>query len=218
VGVGVLVAWNLLGWLMAGEFAVRWEALMEGRFLGRIVYEEDAAGHFATTEPHKLETFLDESPAFAWPALILRLLGMSIVVPLFEELFIRSLMLRGLHRARTTGIGLVQMAQDIPVIGDWVSGTALGEQAEQHPPVFGRQFLQTPLGQLSVFGVCASTFVFTISHIMRDWPGCIACGLAYCFLLAATRHKGLGPVVWAHGITNALLWAYTLGTGDWQFM
>jgi len=25
-------------------------------------------------------------------------------------------------------------------------------------------------------------------------------------------------VIWAHCITNALLWAYTVWTGDWQFL
>jgi hypothetical protein len=40
----------------------------------------------------------------------------------------------------------------------------------------------------------------------------------YCLVLAATRARGLGPVVWTHGITNAALWAYTLYTDDWRFL
>jgi len=86
------------------------------------------------------------------------------------------------------------------------------------PLMFTREFNRTPFGVLSVFGVIASTFVFMLSHFPRDWPGIWVCGVAYCLLLAATRHKGLGPVVWAHGITNALLWVYTLNTGNWQFL
>ena len=44
------------------------------------------------------------------------------------------------------------------------------------------------------------------------------CALAYCLLLSVTRAKGLGPVCWAHGITNALLWGYTVYYGNWQFL
>jgi hypothetical protein len=32
------------------------------------------------------------------------------------------------------------------------------------------------------------------------------------------RQMGLGPVIWAHGLTNAALWGYTLYTGDWRFL
>jgi len=219
VGVGVLVAWILLGWTMAGEFSQRWTALVqEGRWLGRIEYPRDGAPYFATTEVHFLATMRDESPGFYWASNILRLLGMSIVVPLFEELFVRSLILRSMSRRRQTGIGLLQVLTDMPLIGDWLTSTKRGQEAAEHPPVFGAEFDVNKLGVLTGFGVFASTLVFTLSHGMRDWPGCVVCGVAYCVLLAATRHKGLGPVAWAHGITNALLWWYTLGTEDWQFL
>lgn len=220
VGVIVFAAWILLGWLMAGEFSLRWEALMQGEPLARIDYEalDRDVPPLATTEAHRLETMLETSPAIGWATLILRLLGMSIVVPLFEELFIRSLMLRSLHTWRLTKIGLGQIAQDMPALGDWIDSSERGDRLNRYPPIFSRQFLATPLGRLSLFGVFASTFIFTLSHGIRDWPGCVVCGVAYCLILAATRHKGLGPVCWAHGITNALLWVYTVQAGDWQFL
>lgn len=221
VGVGVLIAWILVGWAMAGEFGMRWDALVErGEFLGRIDYTalNREAPWLAVEEPHRLETMLKTSKDIAWTTLILRLLGMSLVVPLFEELFIRSLMLRSLHTWRLTKIGLMQLAQDMPAVGDWIDGSSKADKIDRYPPIFGRQFLATPLGQLSVFGVAASTFIFTVNHAVRDYPGCILCGIAYCLILAATRRRGLGPVCWAHGITNALLWWYTIATGDWQFL
>ena len=46
----------------------------------------------------------------------------------------------------------------------------------------------------------------------------VVCGVAYCLLLMVTRKKGLGPVIWAHGITNALLWVYTIQTDVWRFL
>jgi len=198
-------------------------------------------------------------PQLGWTAMILRLLGMSIVVPLFEELFIRSLLLRAFHRFRDTAAGLVQIACDLPLVGDWLTATSLGERASRRDAVFTRQFLETPLGKLSVCGVVGSTLVFTLSHSVRDWPACVLCGLAYCYVVwftnrpgryrpssghapnaesshaadpaesadrsaqpaarpAAIPGLGLGPVVWAHGVTNAMLWLYTLLSDDWRFL
>lgn len=194
VGVFVAGAWIWLGQWMVDTYPAR----------------------FADQQPYNF--FEQMGTTVGWAAFSLRLAGMAIVVPLFEELFIRSLILRSLHRFKTTAIGTVQIIQDLPLLGEWVMHTSLGHRADRHPPVFGPQFLRTPLGALSVFGVTASTLVFTAHHTTRDWPGCVVCAVAYCLLLAATRHKGLGPTCWAHGITNALLWGYTLYTGDWQFL
>ena len=161
--------------------------------------------------------------AVGWVAMGLRLIGMSVVVPLCEELCMRSLLLRSLHRPRETAMGMAQLMEDIPVIGDWLVTTRFGDHASKLPSVFRTEFMRTPLGKLSVFGVFTSTLIFAIHHLPADWAGCVACGVAYCLLLAATKRHGLGPVIWAHGITNALLWAYTvymysIGTPDWQFL
>ncbi|MCC7409126.1 MAG: CPBP family intramembrane metalloprotease [Phycisphaeraceae bacterium] len=209
-GVIVFIAWVLLGWLMAGEFHDRWTALLQGRLLGPLS-TVDAPVDFR--HPDQM------GPTIGWLALVLRLLGMSLVVPLFEELFIRSLCLRSFHSLRTTAIGVLHFLMDLPLLGDWLMQTSLGERAGRHDPVLGRAFTQTPLGDLSLFGVIASTLVFMSAHIPRDWPAVWVCGIAYCLLLRATAQKHrLGPVIWAHAITNALLWLYTLTTADWQFL
>jgi hypothetical protein len=74
--------------------------------------------------------------------------------------------------------------------------------------------------------VAASTAVFMLVHGLRDWPAVIVCGITYCLLVGYTnnsrRRLGLGPVIWAHGITNGALWAYTVYMhlnqgGDWRF-
>jgi len=220
VGVFVAVAWIALGWAMAGEFDVRWSALVRGEPVGMIDYPDDAVPRFATdaTELRPFWHDAEMGPALGTAAFVLRLLGMSLIVPIFEELFIRSLMLRSLSDPRQTWIGLQQVFADIPGIGDWFMRTDAGARAIAHDPPFTRMFLATPLGKLTAFGVIASTFVFMLSHLMRDWPGIWVCGVAYCLLLAATANRGLGPVIWAHGLTNALLWAYTAWTGDWQFL
>ncbi len=215
VGVFVLVAWVVLGWMMAGEFSQRWQALMDGQLLGSLS-PKAAEADFRLPQ--------NMGYTMGWTALILRLAGMSIVVPMFEEMFIRSLMLRGLSDRRRTWIGLQQLFCDLPVIGEWFIHTKAGERASRHPAVFSPMFVETPLGKLTVFGVCASTLVFMFSHVFRDWPGVWVCGISYCLLLGYTTRngkdqaRGLGPVIWAHGITNALLWVYTIYSGDWQFL
>ncbi len=224
VGVGVFIAWVLLGWLTVGEFSQRWDALLAGEPIGLIHYgspplDKPALATNAADGPYDFRDPAMMGLAVGWTALVLRLLGMSIVVPLFEELFTRSLLLRSFHNPRRTAIGLLHFFLDLPVIGDWLVHTRLGRRADAHGAVFGPEFERTPLGALSVFAVAASTFVFMLNHTVRDWPGTIACGIAYCLLVGVTgRTKGLGPVVWAHGITNALLWAYVVATGDWQFL
>ncbi len=157
--------------------------------------------------------FFDEDqmgPIYGWLAMVLRLLGMSIAVPMFEELFNRSLLLRSLHRARPTGVGVLQALHDMPMIGDWLVTTKWGSQIGSQPPAFRAQFDSTSYGRLSVFGVLASTAVFVSVHHPRDWVACFLCGVIYCLVVGATRRHGLGPVIWTHGITNASLWGYTI--------
>lgn len=182
---------------------------------------------------HDFQRMRIEMPGLYYVSIVLRLLGMSLVVPMFEELFVRSLCLRALHSARKTGIGVLQVLHDMPLIGDWFMHTDWGKRAAGKEGMFMQQFHSTPLGKLSVFGVAASTFVFMVHHVPRDWLGCIACGVVWCWLLwytnrgalnpaaAAGKTKpalGLGPIVWSHGLTNAFLWAYTLWSDDWQFL
>jgi len=131
--------------------------------------------------------FFQHMPAgAAWASLGLRLAGMSVLVPLFEELFVRSLLLRSFHRYRRTAIGVIHFAQDLPVLGEWLVNTRLAERANRYEPVFGPEFLRTPLGALRVFGVTASTLVVSLHHRVADWPGAVVCGVAYCLLVWAT--------------------------------
>lgn len=196
VGVAVAVVWIWLGLWMVDQFPERFA-------------DSDKSGGM----------FQEMGLVVGWLAFSLRLLGMSILVPLFEEVFVRSLLLRAFSSFKATSIGVAQVIMDIPVIGEWLMHTSFGHRVDSQPTVlFGEQFKGTSLGVLTLFGVAVSTFLFTVHHALRDWPAAVICGIAYCLLLAATRHKGLGPVCWAHGITNCLLWIYTVKTNDWQFL
>lgn len=206
VGLGMTVAWVELGSSLVSWWPERFDYLKG--------------------QPHEMEEMRAVSPVLFWSSLIVRLFGMSLLVPLFEELFIRSAVLRGLHRFRPTMVGATQVLLDMPVIGEWLEETEMGRKAAAAPPQLTKQLIQTPVGHITVFAVFASTLVFALSHALRDWPGCFACGIAWCLLLWWTnrpalppeRRLGLGPVVWSHGICNATLWYYCVTTGDWQWL
>lgn len=219
-------------WIWLGLFSSQFDRVMlqegpatfTGNLIRWIADPCSISGYQAVKDVPK--SFFDELGVLAWPTLVLRLIGMSLLVPVFEELFDRSLILRSLHRLRPTAIGLLQAIQDLPVIGEWIAEWSYSHRAQRHGPIFAGEFERNELGRLSVVGVFFSTLVFMLSHGQRDWLGAVFCGLAFCFLLAWTnraslpvdKRLGLGPIIWAHGLTNALLWGYTLWTNDWQFL
>jgi membrane protease YdiL (CAAX protease family) len=210
-GVALVFAWVELGYLSI------W---LSGGTLGP---ERVATGEAA---PTMLEEMRAALPAVFAISMGLRLFGMSVVVSLFEELFTRSLLLRAFHRWRPSKVGLLQFLADLPVVGEQVERTEAGRAAMNAPPMFTKQLIETPVGAITAFSVAVSTLVFMLNHMPRDYLGCVACGVVWCWLVWYTnrskawrdRPLGLGPIIWSHGITNAGLWAWTLYTGDWQFL
>ena len=225
-GVVVWLLWRYRALLPELNLKFHWTAVPAGLFvlvmwivLGDAMmaaFPSMAGESFLYLDPGQMH------PALGWTSMVLRLVGMSLVVPLFEELWTRSLLLRSLHSPRQTAIGLVNLAQDMPILDDLIGDTKLARRAGRHHGVFARMFEQTPLGQLSWFGIAASTFVFMLAHVPRDWPGCVVCGVTYCLVVGYTNRgglrKGLGPAIWAHAITNAALWAYSIAFNDWHYL
>lgn len=214
--VFLTAAWIFLGWFFGGELPQRWEALMQGNWqLGALD---------AQAEPHYFQQMHADYPATYSVSILLRLMGMSLIVPFVEEIFNRSLCLRAMHSAKKTGIAILQVLHDLPSLGEVLMHKPAIRAAAQQEPMFTKQFNETALGNVSAFGVAASTFIFMLNHVPRDWAGCIVCGVLWCLMVWWTnregrKHKlGLGPVIWSHGLTNALLWWYTLASGDWQFL
>ena len=211
-GLGLTWAWIKLGMVMS-----EWQP-------GLFSYENLKVDHpFAKMAKDESEVGL----AIYYSSISLRLLGMSIVVPMFEELFTRSLCLRALHSPKKTWLGVKQLMHDMPIIGDRYMHTESGRKASLEEPAFTWQFEHTELGNVSLFAVVASTLVFIASHVPRDWPGCVACGVVWCAMIWWTNRKGLkkklglGPVIWSHGITNAALWAWSLyyvNEFGWQYL
>lgn len=172
----------------------------------------------ATEPPSFWQSLHAEQPGLFWLAAAAHLLAMCTAVPLVEETFNRSLLLRSLHRPGPTLTGILQFLIDMPLVGDVLRRTPWGKRAAAQGPVFGVQFEQTPLGALSPFGVFASTAMFMLVHQVRDWPGAIVCGVTWCLLLSRTRHLGLGPVIWSHALVNLLLWGHVIAWQRWHFL
>ncbi len=213
--------WIMLAWWMAGEFDLRWAALLAGNPEGRIPYEaiDREPGMFTWTAESFFAGFLQDHPVAAWSSLILRLIGMTVLVAIFEEVLFRSFLLRAFHRWRDTRLAVVQLASDLPIIGDMIIHTRAAKEAEQHRGVLRRAFENVPLGALSINALIVGAILWCLlSHIPRDWPGTVLCVLTFSAVLALTARRGLGPVIWAHALTNALLWAYVVWSHDWQFL
>ena len=232
-GVGLLFAWVYLGYF------TNWlsHQLMDVpgvNMVSNYLVPTDANDPLNKNPRH---TFIDNKDALGdawyWTTMSLRLVGMSLVVPLFEELWVRSAVLRGTFNPAKTKMAVLQVAQDLPLIGDRIANTEAARRAAQQPPMFTEQLRETRVGQITFFSIVISTIVFLLAHQQRDYLGCVACGVVWCWLVWYTNKPkkgetwddqpaggriGLGPIVWSHGITNATLWAWTLWTGDWQFL
>ena len=143
---------------------------------------------------------------------------MSLLVPFVEEVLMRSLLLRGLSNPIKSLKMVFLSLSDMPGIGDILLKTKLSKEIDKDPPIFEDEFNQTPLGTLTIFGILASTLFFAIGHAPRDYAGAFVCGITWCVLLRLTKSKGIGPIIWSHGIANAALVAYVLYYNDWQFL
>jgi len=109
-----------------------------------------------------------------WPITFFRLLGLAVVVPVAEELFWRSFLMRWVDR---------------------------------------QDFLRVTPASVSVRALLISSALFALEH--SQWLAGLIAGLVYGWIYM--RSGKLWVPVIAHAVTNALLGAYILATGDWRF-
>lgn len=125
----------------------------------------------------------------------LRLTAASLIVPVFEELFIRGYVLMVAlqwDQARRS-----QVAQPL--------ATALDQRCLSD---------ETP-GSWSLWAVIISTIAFALGHHVYEWPAT----LFYSALMVGLWiiRKDLLSCVVAHGVTNFVLALYVKTTGQWGF-
>jgi uncharacterized protein len=117
---------------------------------------------------------VDAQGELIWPLVAVRWAGAALLVPLMEELFWRSFLMRWLQSPR---------------------------------------FEALPPQRVGVKAVVLSTFVFMLAHTL--WLGAIVAGLAYAWLYVRTGK--LWVAVIAHAVTNGVLGAWVVLTGNWGF-
>ncbi|MGD2123285.1 MAG: CAAX prenyl protease-related protein [Gemmatimonadota bacterium] len=111
---------------------------------------------------------------FALGLVVTRLAGAAIVVPVMEELFWRSFVLRWLHNSR---------------------------------------FLTVAPNVIEIRPLLISSVLFATEHHL--WFAGLLAGLGYG--LVYKRSGNLWVPIFAHAVTNGLLGAYVLMTGEWGF-
>ncbi len=119
-------------------------------------------------------TGIDGEGRLHWPLIALRWIGAALMVPLMEELFWRSFLMRWIQNATF----------------DAVDPRRVGYKA-----------------------LALSTFVFMLAHTL--WLAAIVAGLAYAWLYRRTGK--LWVAVIAHAVTNGMLGAWVVATGNWVF-
>ena len=119
----------------------------------------------------------------------LRMAAATIIVPIFEEQFMRGFLLRfGTQWQATKSFDEAFDNQDV---------------RELEP------------GHMTLWGVALSTAIFTVGHAMIEWPAAIVYGLLMCFLLRWRRD--MTSVIVAHATTNLGLALYVSMTGSWGY-
>jgi CAAX prenyl protease-like protein len=116
----------------------------------------------------------DAAGGLDWPLIAVRIAGAALLVPVMEELFWRSFLMR------------------------WIQ-----------QPIFE----SVAPAQVGLRAVVLSTFVFVLAHTL--WLAAIVAGLAYAWLYIRTGK--LWAAVLAHAVTNGVLGAWVVATGNWQF-
>ncbi len=81
--------------------------------------------------------------------------------------------------------------------------------------VIREDFTQVPFGTFAWRSFLIVTAGFCLEHSPPDWPAAIVTGALYNFV--AYRTRSLSACVLTHAVTNALLGAYVLRTGQWGF-
>jgi membrane protease YdiL (CAAX protease family) len=154
-----------------------------------------AAGIVGTALWVAIKGLLYESGGEAWaPAAFWgRLVASSTVVPVFEELLFRGLLL----------LGAVQ----------WDEARRAGSKDPIGDALHDRSVLEVAPGAWTPAALAVSTLAFAAGHAPGEWPAAIAYGLLMAGLWIA--RKDLLSCVVAHGVTNLTLALWVRETSNW---
>ena len=141
--------------------------------------------------------FIDiKGEAWAGSDFFLRTFAAVLIVPVFEEFFIRGYILR---TALQWGINRKTMKKI----------SALNETLDNN------SIFDVKPGAWSVMAVAISSIAFTAGHLTVEWPA----AMAYSILISCLWiiRKDLLSCMVAHSVTNLTLAVYVYYTGNWGF-
>lgn len=144
-----------------------------------------------------LVPFIDLSgEPWDFSAFILRAVAASLIVPIFEEIFIRGYILRAALQ--------------------WDQNRKNKQIASPLGQMLDHDNIGTVLpGAWSVMAVGISSITFAAGHMLYEWPA----AMAYSLLISVLwiMRKDLLSCVVAHGVTNFTLAVYVYSSGNWGF-
>jgi uncharacterized protein len=139
--------------------------------------------------------FVDPFEGAEWSqtGFYLRLLSASLMVPVFEELFMRGYVLR--------------------VALQW-DRARKSNAKRPFDTAFDHECIDTVApGEWSTWAVIISTIAFTLGHHHAEWPAAVVYGILMAGLWIL--RKDLLSCIVAHGVTNFTLALYVKSTGQW---
>jgi CAAX protease family protein len=126
----------------------------------------------------------------------LRLFSATLIVPVFEEFFIRGYIFR------------VALQWDTNRKKDNIA-SPLNETLDNN------SINDVKPGAWSIMAIGISTLVFTAGHLLAEWPAAVAYSILVSLLWII--RKDLLSCMVAHGTTNLALALYVYSTGHWGF-
>ncbi len=134
------------------------------------------------------------------PAFLLRLFSASLVVPIFEEYFIRGYIFRMAYQWNENRLNKKGASTGLSALNETLDDNSIDDVRP---------------GAWSVAAVTISTIAFTAGHLTIEWPAAIAYSILISILWII--RKDLLSCMVAHGTTNLALALYVNYTGHWGF-
>lgn len=144
-----------------------------------------------------LQPFVDiKGEAWEFNPFLARALAASLIVPVFEEMFIRGYFLKAAWQW--------DMNRKNPAVESALNHTLDEDSVNDVPP-----------GAWSVAAIVISSIAFAAGHMPSEWLAAVAYSLLISFLWVL--RKDLLSCMVAHGVTNLSLSIYVWYSGNWGF-
>ncbi|NOX33401.1 MAG: CPBP family intramembrane metalloprotease [Deltaproteobacteria bacterium] len=134
--------------------------------------------------------------SWARSGFFLRLFSASIIVPVFEEFFIRGYIFRAAFQWSVN----MKSKKIISSLNETLDNNSINDVSP---------------GAWSIMAIAVSTVAFAAGHLPVEWPAAVAYSILISILWII--RKDLLSCMVAHGITNLTLALYVYFTGQWGF-